>query len=101
MSTHLSKSQLERFSVGALKDDELATSSRHVADCEGCHKEFVDELRRRSGSEPFVLRLDLEFWFQHDHLVFEDLVRIADEILESEPELKEILDAHLRTCQGC
>lgn len=101
MSTHLSKSQLERFSAGALKDDELSACALHVADCQECHKEFVEELRRQYGSGPFTFSLDLEFWFRHDHLEFEDLVRIADQTLESEPELKEIFDAHLRTCKGC
>lgn len=101
MNRHLSRSQLERFSAGALKDDELTASAIHVADCQECHKGFVEELRRQHGSGPFTFSLDLEFCFRDDHLEFEDLVRIADQTLESEPELKEIYDAHLRTCESC
>lgn len=101
MSTHLSEWDLKRFSAGALMDDELSASALHVADCQECHKGFVEALRRQTGSGPFTFSLDLEFCFRDDHLVFEDLVRIADETLESEPELKEIFDAHLRRCQGC
>ena len=101
MTTHLSTSQLEQFTVGVLEDDEMVFAATHVADCKTCHKAFVEELRRRHGSGPFRLRLDLEFCFRHDHLVFEDLVSIADQTLESEPELKEISDAHLITCGRC
>ena len=99
MSTHLSESQLERFSVGALKDDELTWVATHVADCKTCHKAFVEELRYRVGSGPFMFSLEPEFWFRHDHLEFEDLVSIADET--EDWELKEIYDAHLRTCERC
>lgn len=99
MSTHVSKSQLERFSVGALKDDELVWIATHVADCETCHKGFVEELRRRVGSEPFTFSLEPEFWFRHDHLEFEDLVSIADKTVDSL--LKEIFDIHLKTCARC
>jgi hypothetical protein len=94
MSTRLSKSQLERFAVGALEDDELVSVARHTADCESCHKAFVEELRRRVGSGPFGFTLDPEFWFRHDHLQFEDLVHLADETVDHE--LKEIFDIHLK-----
>lgn len=99
MSTHLSKAQLERFSVGALKDDELERSATHVVDCETCHQAFVEELRRQFGSGPFTFSLEPEFWFRHDHLEFEDLVSIADETVDSL--LKEIFDIHLKTCASC
>ena len=97
MSTHVSNSQLERFVVGALEDDELVLGARHVADCESCHKAFVEELRRRIGAGPFTY--SLEFVFRHDHLEFEDLVSIADETVDHE--LKEIFDIHLKRCRGC
>jgi hypothetical protein len=99
MSTHVSKSQLERFVVGALEEDELMLGARHVADCESCHKAFVEELRRRVGAGPLTFSLEPEFWFQHDHLQFEDLVSIANETVDHE--LKEIFDIHLKTCRGC
>ena len=99
MSTHVSKSQLERFAVGALEDVELVSVATHTADCENCHKAFVEELRRRVGSGPFVFSLNPEFWFRHDHLQFEDLVGVADETVDAE--LKEIFDIHLKTCRRC
>lgn len=101
MSTHLSEWDLKRFSAGALKEDELSAAAIHVANCQECDEGFVEELRRQTGSGPFTFSLDLEVCFRDDHLVFEDLVMIADQTLESEPELKEIFDAHLRTCQEC
>lgn len=99
MSTHLSKSQLARFSGGGLENDELVAVATHVAECETCHKVFVEELRRRVGSGPFSFSLEPEFWFRHDHLEFEDLVTLADETVDSE--LKEIFDTHLKTCARC
>lgn len=45
MSTHVSKSELERFAVGALEGDELVSVATHTADCESCEKAFVEELR--------------------------------------------------------
>jgi len=99
MSTHLSKSQLERFAVGALEDDELVSAATHTADCESCDKAFVEELRTHDGSGPFAFTLNPEFWFRHDHLQFEDLVGVADETVDDE--LKEIFDIHLKTCSRC
>ena len=97
---HVTGSQLRRFVVGGLEDDELALSARHVADCAGCHKAFVEELRRRRvGAGPFTFSLEPEFVFRDDHLEFEDLVSIADETVDQE--LKEIWDIHLKTCEGC
>lgn len=52
---------------GHLVDDELALSARHVADCESCHKAFVEELRRRVGAGPFTFSLEPEFVFRDDH----------------------------------
>jgi len=99
MSTHVPRTQLERFVVGGLEDHELVLGARHVADCESCHKAFLEELRRRVGAGPFTFSLEPEFWFQHDHLQFEDLVSIADETVDHE--LREIFDIHLKTCRGC
>ena len=77
----------------------MESAVTHIADCETCDQRFVDELRRQRGPGPFTFRLDPEFWFRHDHLEFEDLVRIADQTLDSE--LKEIFDIHLKTCTRC
>src|SRR5689334_16332144 len=99
MSIHLSRSQLERFTVGAIEDDELVSVASHVADCDSCHDAFVEKLRRRVGAGPFTFSLEPEFCFRHDHLQFEDLVSIADETVDDE--LKEIFTIHLKTCRGC
>ena len=99
MSTHVSGSQMERFVVGAVEDVDLVSIATHLADCELCDEAFVEELRSRVGAGPFMFSLEPEFWFRHDHLEFEDLVSIADEMLDDE--LKEIFDIHLKTCRGC
>lgn len=99
VGTHVTGSQLHRFVVGALEDDELTLSARHVADCQSCHKALVEELRRRVGGGPFTFNPEHEFVFRDDHLEFEDLVSIADEMVDQE--LKEIWDIHLKTCEGC
>lgn len=85
--------------MGALEHHELVSVATHLVGCESCEKSFVEELRHRVGSGPFTFSLDPEFWFRHDHLEFEDLVRIADETLESE--LREIFGIHLGTCGRC
>jgi anti-sigma factor ChrR (cupin superfamily) len=96
---HLSTSQLERFCVGALAEDELTVVAKHVADCPSCNHRFVEELRRKNGSGPFVFTLEPEFWFRHDHLDFDQLVDLADEKLDEC--MREIIDVHLRTCEAC
>lgn len=99
MSTHISTPQLKRFVAGALEEEELVSVASHAADCESCHKAFVEELRLQVGSRPFTFCLDPEFWFRHDHLQFEDLVDLADERVDDE--LKEIFDIHVTACRGC
>ena len=58
MGTHVTGSQLQRFVVGSLEDDELTLSAIHVADCQSCHNALVEELRRRVGGRPFTFSLD-------------------------------------------
>jgi hypothetical protein len=99
MSPHLSTSQLQRFTVNALSDDELEACALHMADCRYCDYLFVQELRRQRGPGPFTFTLDLEFWFQHDHLNFDLLVELADQTLDSETQ--EIVNIHLKTCEEC
>jgi anti-sigma factor ChrR (cupin superfamily) len=96
---HPSTSQLERFCVGALPDDELTAVANHVADCAPCHDRFVEELRRKHGAGPFTFTLEPEFWFRHDHLEFDQLVELADEKLDQCT--REIIDVHLTTCETC
>ena len=99
VTDHPSTSQLERLSVSALTEDEAAAIVTHLAACPSCHQRFVEELRRRHGSGPFTFTLDPEFWFRDDHLDFELLVDLADDKLD--PELREIIDIHLATCETC
>jgi anti-sigma factor RsiW len=99
VTDHPSTSQLERFCVSALTDDEAAAVVRHLVECPSCDKIVVEELRRRHGPGPYTFTLDPEFWFRDDHLDFELLVELADDKLD--PELREIIDIHLSTCESC
>lgn len=96
---HLSISQLERFCVSALAEDELTAVAMHLAECSECHQRFVEELKRQMGSGPSTFTLAPEFWFQHDHLDFDQLVGLADGKLD--PSTREIIDIHLSTCEKC
>jgi len=97
--THLSKSQVERFSVSALTEDEAAAAAVHMADCQDCHQRFVAELNHQRGSIPFSFTLDPEFWFRDDHVDFDLLVGLADETLDQDTQ--EIIGIHLKTCETC
>ena len=99
VTDHPSTSQLEQFCVSALADNETAAVATHLADCSSCDQRFVEELRRQVGSGPFTFTLEPEFSFRHDHLDFDLLVKLADNKLD--PELREIIDIHLTTCETC
>lgn len=43
--------------------------------------------------------LEPEFWFQHDHVDFDQLVALADKTLDQDTE--EIINIHLKTCESC
>jgi hypothetical protein len=96
---HLSKSQVERFSVSALTEDEAAAAAVHMADCQDCHQRFVAELNHQRGSIPFSFTLDPEFWFRDDHVDFDLLVGLAEETLDQDTQ--EIIGIHLKTCETC
>jgi len=96
---HLSKSQVERFSVSALTEDEAAAAAVHMADCQDCHERFVAELNHQRGDIPFSFTLDPEFWFRDDHVDFDLLVGLADETLDQDTQ--EIIGIHLKTCETC
>lgn len=96
---HLSTSQLERFCVSALAEDELAAVALHMVECSECHRRFVKQLRRQRGSGRSAFSLAPEVWFRHDHLDFEQLVDLADEKLDQD--LREIIDIHLSVCETC
>jgi hypothetical protein len=96
---HLSKSQVERFSVSALTEDEAAAAAVHMADCQDCHQRFVAELNHQRGDIPFSFTLDPEFWFRDDHVDYDLLVGLADETLDQDTQ--EIIGIHLKTCETC
>lgn len=99
MTSHLSTSELEQFSVSALLENELVAAAKHTADCDACHQRFVEELRRQRTAGPVSFTLEPEFWFRNDHLDFELLVGLADHTLDDD--LQEIIDVHLKTCEVC
>ena len=99
MTHHLSKSQVERFSVSALTEGEAAAAAVHMADCQDCHERFVAELNHQRGDIPFSFTLDPEFWFRDDHVDYDLLVGLADETLDQDTQ--EIINIHLKTCEMC
>jgi hypothetical protein len=96
---HLSNSQLERFAVSVLTEDEAATAAVHMADCQDCHQRFVAELKHQRGDIPFSFTLDPEFWFRDDHVDYDLLVGLADETLDQDTQ--EIIGIHLKSCETC
>ena len=99
MADHLSTLQIQQLSVSSLPEDELVAAVLHTAECQSCHQQFVEELRRQRGSAPFTFTLEPEFWFRDDHLDFELLVELADKTLDQE--MEEIVNIHLKTCETC
>ena len=99
MTHHLSTLQVQQLCVSALPENELAAAAVHTAECQPCNRRFVEELQRQRGSVPFNFTLEPEFWFQHDHVDFEQLVALADKTLDHDTE--EIINIHLKTCESC
>jgi len=99
MTHHLSTLQVQQLCVSALPEDELVAAAVHTTECQSCHERFVEELKRQRGSTPFNFTLEPEFWFQHDHVNFEQLVALADKTLDQDTE--EIINIHLKTCESC
>jgi hypothetical protein len=93
---HLSISEVEKFCVGSLTDDEHAAIAVHLANCSSCHQRFVHKLKIASSSG---FSLDPEFWFRNDHLDFEQLIDLVENKLDED--LEQISQIHLRTCEGC
>lgn len=90
---------MERFCAKTLPEAELLSIGQHVAECKACHDEFAGELRRLIPSSGFTFTLAPEFWFQHDHIDFDQLVRVADNELDQTQ--REIVDVHLQACETC
>jgi hypothetical protein len=99
MTHHLSPLQGQQLCVSALPEAELVAAAMHTTECQSCHDRFVEELKRQRGSTPFNFTLEPEFWFQHDHVDFDQLVALADKTLDQDTE--EIINIHLKICESC
>jgi hypothetical protein len=99
MAEHFKKSQIERFSVSALPEDQLDTIAQHLAECEGCHQMLVKTLRSQRGTEGLKFSLDPDFLFRHEHLEYEQLVGVAENKMDVTE--REVIDLHLSTCATC
>jgi len=99
MTHHLSTLQLKQLCVSALPEDELAAAAIHTTQCQSCHHRFVEELKQQRGSASFNFTLEPEFWFQHDHVDFDQLIALADNTLD--PDTEEIINIHLKICETC
>ena|ERR1700687_2027196 len=99
MVEHLTASKMERFSLSALPEVELASITDHLTECQPCHELFAETLRRQRGSEPITFSLEPEYWLRHDHVDFDQLVEIVDNKLDATDQ--EMLDIHLSICVDC
>jgi hypothetical protein len=99
MTHHLSALELKQLCVGALPEDKLVPAAVHTSECQSCRHRFVEELKRQRGSAPLNFTLEPEFWFQHDHVDYEQLVALAEETLDQDTE--EMINIHLKTCESC
>ena len=56
-------------------------------------------LRSQRGSEPLKISLAPEFQFRHEHVDYDQLVRLADSKMDATE--REMLDVHLKVCASC
>ena len=99
MTSHVSKSEMERFSLSALPQTELNSISEHLTTCQACHQLFVEALRREQGSTGLRFTIEPEVLLRHEHLEYEQLVGLADNSLDATD--REIIDTHLKACASC
>ncbi len=99
MTKHVSKSEMERFTAGALPQAELNSISDHLTTCEACHQLFVEALRAEKGSAPLSFMTEPEDLLRHEHIEYEHLVGLADDNLDATD--KEIIDTHVSACKTC
>lgn len=99
MIQHVVKPEMERFCAKTLPAAELLSIGQHIAQCEACHGQFAEELRRHNPSTGIAFTLAPDFWFQYDHIDFDQLVGIAEKNLDDLQQ--EIVDIHLRACEKC
>ena len=99
MTHHLSELEIKQLCVSTSPEDELTAAAVHTAECQTCNQRFIEELKRQRGAARFGFTLEPEFWFQNDHLDFDDLVGLAENTFDEET--REIIDIHLSTCESC
>lgn len=99
MNQHLTQLEITQLSTKTLPRGQYQPAGQHLAACETCWQRFRAQLRASEIVQPPAFTLAPEFWFRHDHLNFEDLVKIADRQIGSEE--RETVTVHLRTCGTC
>src|SRR6266568_1711300 len=99
MAEHITTSRMQRFRVRALPVGELTSISEHLDVCPSCNQQFTEMLRSRRLSEPLKITLAPEFQFRHEHVDYEQLVRLADKTMDASE--REMLDVHLKVCAPC
>src|SRR5437016_9305150 len=99
MTDHITTSRMERFRVRALPVSELTSIAEHLDVCPSCNQQFTEMLRSRRGSEPLKMTLAPEFQLRHEHVDYEQLVRLADKTMDASD--REMLDVHLKACASC
>src|ERR1043165_7878072 len=99
MTDHLSTLQVTQLCVSALPEDELAAAAVHTTECQSCYQRFVEELNQQRQPVSFNFTLEPEFSFRNDHVDFDLLVALADNLLDHET--KEIVSIHLKICENC
>lgn len=90
---------MKRFCVRGLSVSEMTSIAGHLAACPLCHDELTQTLRSQRESAPLRITLAPEYWLRHDHVVYEQLVELADNTLNATE--REMLDVHLRVCDSC
>lgn len=90
---------MKRFCVRALSVSEMTSIAGHLAACPPCQAEFTETLRSQRESAPLRVTLAPEYWLRHDHVLYEQLVELADNTLNATE--REMLDVHLRVCDSC
>src|SRR5882724_7664690 len=99
MTGHITTPRMQRFRVRALPVGELTSIAEHLDVCPSCNHQFTDMLRSHSGSEPLKIILAPEFQFRHQHVDYDQLVRLADSKMDATE--REMLDVHLKVCASC
>src|SRR5437870_7310807 len=99
MTSHVSKSEMERFSLSALPQTALNSISEHLTTCQACHQLFVEALRREKRSTGLRFTIEPEILLRHEHLDYERLVGLTDNSLDATD--REIIDTHVCVCATC